>query len=117
MKNLLIYSSKYCLIGKIKGLAVEAKRVRNRLLKSKSDLAISRQMYNKLAVGDDVRHHLLAYAFLRGTPYSVLEKKCRKDNKPNVKKILDIVLFYLNETSFQKLYEEKIKKWLTGELS
>ena len=113
MKNLLIYSSKYCLIGKIKGLAVEAKRARNRLLKSKSDSAISINMYNKLAVGADIRHHLLAYAFLRGTPYSVLEKKCRQDNKPNVKTILDIVLLHIHDipAQWEEQYKTKIENW------
>jgi len=115
MKNVLPDSSKFCLIGKIKGLAVESKRARVRLLNSKSEIAVCSLQIRKRIVGIDVRHHLLAYAFLRGDLYSSLEKKCRKDNLPNAKTILNIVLLHIN-SSFPKQWEEKIEKWVSGEL-
>ena len=92
MTNVLKHNNyKFCLIGKIKGLAVESKRTRTRLLHSKSDQAVWRLSYRKRIVGIDIRHHLLAYAFLRGTPYSMLERTCREDNKPDANLIFKIV--------------------------
>lgn len=45
------------------------------------------------AGGSDVRHHLLAYALLRGRPYCALERTTRPDHKPSpsrVAKVLDV---------------------------
>lgn len=114
MRNVLLGSdSKFCLIGKIKGLAVESKRARNRLLKSTSDKAICRLAYRKRIVGIDVRHHLLAYAFLRGESYSSLEKKCRSDNKPKASLILEIAKQHVPYFSGSL---ENVEQWLTGEV-
>lgn len=114
MNNVLIDSSRFCLIGKIKGLAVESKRARNRLLKSKSDKAVWSLQQRKRIVGIDVRHHLLAYAFLRGAEYISIEKKCREDNLPNVTTILDIVLLHIPNVpkQWEEQYKSKIEKWL-----
>ena len=119
MNNVLLGTdSKFCLIGKIKGLAVEAKRARDRLLKSTSDKAVCRLAYRKRIVSIDVRHHLLAYAFLRGVPYNSIEKNCRFDNKPKAAKILEIahqhiVLHWEITQGHWSL--EKVNQWLAGD--
>lgn len=113
-------NSKIILIGKIKGLAEECKRARIRLLKSKSQTKSEKYAYTKYIVGGDVRHHLLAYAFLRGTPYNVLEKKYRPGHAPNAETILNIVLAHF--PTYYKRYAatqptlEHINNWLKGDL-
>ena len=90
MNNVLRHhNNKFILIGKIKGLAGESKRARQRLIKAKVETAANALAYRKRVVGIDIRHHLLAYAFLRGTPYAKLEKNCRE--KPLAHAILQVV--------------------------
>ena len=84
-------NSKILLIGKIKGLADESKRTRQLLLKSKTELRTQQCAYTKRVIGLDIRHHLLAYAFMRGEAYHTLEKKCRPEHQPNAEAILQIV--------------------------
>lgn len=91
MKNALKNSnSKFILIGKINGLSQQAKRARTRLRSGKAKqpwvFAIRQNV-----IGSDVRHHLLAYAFLRGVPYHNIESSCREDNKPKPAAIYKIV--------------------------
>ena len=92
MKNALRQNnSKFCLIGKINGLATEVRRARKRLISSKNEEAVWRHAARKRVVGVDIRHHLLAYAFLRGTPYKKLERHCAENNKPQAETIFAIV--------------------------
>lgn len=105
MKNALRYSDKkFVLIGKISGLASQTKRARNLIVKAKTQKAISDLMFRKYTVGIDVRHHLLAYAFLRGVPYKSVEKTCAENNKPLAKLIL-------------KLIEDHAPTWVRSDLS
>jgi len=117
MKDILRHSNlKRCLVGKINGLAVESKRARVRLLKCKSDKALWTASCRKYTVGLDIRHHLLAYAFLSGTPYHKLEKTC--NSKPIVDSIYKIVVahgapyIWYNTSGIL----EKINSWIKGEL-
>jgi hypothetical protein len=92
MKNALKHNySKFILIGKIKGLALESKKARTRILKAKKEEAVWNLSSRKRVVGIDIRHHLLAYAFLRGVSYRAVERACGKDNKPNADLIFKIV--------------------------
>lgn len=95
MENALVQSnSKFCLIGKINGLALQSKQARRRLNKSaakKNLKGVWRAAYRKTIIGIDTRHHLLAYAFLRGIPYHTVEKKCGEFNLPNAASIFKIV--------------------------
>jgi len=63
----------------IKALAKEGKAFRPRI-----HAAQDQERYNlwdeKRAVGQEARYLLLAYAFLRGIPYRILEKKCYEDD-------------------------------------
>lgn len=92
MKNALKHNfSKFILIGKIKGLAVESKVARSRIMKAKKEEAVWNLASRKRVVGIDIRHHLLAYAFLRGVSYHSVERSCAKDNKPSAASIFKII--------------------------
>lgn len=92
MKNALKHNySKFILIGKIKGLAVESRTARARILKAKKQEAVWNLASRKYVLGIDIRHHLLAYAFLRGINYKKVEPSCAKDNLPNAGSVFKIV--------------------------
>jgi hypothetical protein len=92
MKNALKNNNfKFVLLGKIKGLAGEVKHTRKRLLKSKSEKITYSLADRKRIVGYDARHHLLAYAYLRGVPYRKVEKNCALDNRPSPGLIFEII--------------------------
>ncbi len=92
MKNALKHNySKFILIGKIKGLALESKRARAHILKAKKEEAVWNLASRKRVVGIDIRHHLLAYAFLRGVSYLSVERSCAKDNQPRADLIFKII--------------------------
>jgi hypothetical protein len=92
MKDALKHNfSKFILIGKIKGLATESKRARAHILRAKKEEAVWNLASRKRVVGIDIRHHLLAYAFLRGDSYRSVERKCADDNKPRADFIFKII--------------------------
>jgi hypothetical protein len=115
--------SKFLLIGKINGLSTEVKRARTCLRNAKKQEYTWTFAYRKRVVGIDIRHHLLAYAFLRGVPYRLLEANCREDNKPSIKSIFQIVEAHAPKwipyDKFTKtggpysVKEEDIIQWLT----
>jgi hypothetical protein len=84
-------NTKFILIGKINGLAAQAKKTRNRIKTAKTEQRVWRLAYRKHVVGIDIRHHLLAYAFLRGTPYRKVESKCGEFNKPSADLIFKVI--------------------------
>lgn len=114
-RNVLLNNdSKFRLIGKINGLSNEVKRARSKLLKGKKDTIKCRAAYRKMIIGVDARHHLLAYAFLRGKPYAKMERACRDNNKPSVELILRIATAH--DSSWNKIATpEKVEAWLKGE--
>lgn len=113
-RNVLLHnSSKYCLIGKIKGLSIEAKKTRKKFLKNPEKNVGC--FWTKVVIGYDIRHHLLAYALMRGLPYSALEAKCREDNKPTASKIRAIVHAHVYPHQVVFWTEEKVASWLNGE--
>lgn len=92
MKNALKNNyTKFVLIGKIKGLALESRKARNRILKAKKEEAVWNLASRKRVVGIDIRHHLLAYAFLQGRSYRSVERSCAKDNLPRADLIFKII--------------------------
>ncbi len=110
-------NSKILLIGKIKGLADESKRTRQMLLKSKTEMRTQQCAYTKRVIGLDIRHHLLAYAFMRGEAYHTLEKKCRPEHQPNAEAILQIVHAHLPFFHSKNQWTlEKVQAWLKGEV-
>lgn len=122
MKNLfLLYArldSKFCLIGKINGLSAQSRRAHRRMIQAKSNESIHALANRKRQIGIDARHHLLAYAFMRGLSYSSIEKSCRSDNKPSPDYIFKIVASHLQP--FGKIDNinfspEIVEQWLRGE--
>lgn len=106
------FTSRYRLIGKINGMATDARKTRFRLVKkAKAEKSVNALAARKREVSKDIRHHLLAYAFMRGTPYAKLERKCREDNKPSAEKILDIVRMHY---SFLTWRIEQVQEWLSN---
>jgi hypothetical protein len=114
MENLFRYRpfTKYLLVGKINGLANQSKQARRIINNATEERTVWHQAYRKHVVGIDIRHHLLAYAFLRGTPYAALEPRCRIDNLPQVKKILQVIEAHMPPAV---LNEKSMEQWLRGE--
>ena len=91
MENVLKRTNnKFILIGKIRGLSEESKKARTRIKK----VATEKKWpiaYRKHIIGITTRHHLLAYAFLRGIPYRKVEAKCGVFNNPSAHEIFKVV--------------------------
>ena len=117
MKNKLSTNYKYCLIAKINGLAMEVKKARVASLQSETELTRNALADRKKFIGSDARHHLLAYAYLRGMPYAVVEKKHLPEKKPDAETILYIILCHAYKYEIKKgtFTLEKVEKWLKGE--
>lgn len=112
MSNFFQYNcgSRFRLIGKINGLSEDVRRTRFRLVeRARAEKPIYILATRRRVVGDDIRHHLLAYAFMRSVLYSKLERKCREDNKPSASKILDIVRMHSANCIWRL---EDIQRWL-----
>jgi hypothetical protein len=116
--------SRYLLVGKINGLSQEAIKARKRFFKAvKADKPYWNLAIRKRWIGISIRHHLLAYAFLRGKEYRTLERDCREDNRPKAADIYCIVQAHAPNYIPYDVYartgggkyevkEEDIVKWL-----
>lgn len=92
MKNALKNNNiRFILIGKINGLADESRKARSRLKKAATPEKKWPIAYRKHVIGINTRHHLLAYAFLRGVPYRKVEPKCGEFNQPQSQQIFKVV--------------------------
>lgn len=108
-------NNKILLVGKIKGLSEESKHTRQLILKSKNEKRVWQCAYTKRVIGLDIRHHLLAYALMRGEAYHTLEKKCGTGRGPNANAILQIVLAHLPFLQSPKNWTlDKVNAWLAG---
>ncbi len=85
-------------IAKVKTLLVKAKKYQD------WELFWSNWTHGRY-LGYEVRHSLLAYAFLRGRPYSRIEASCHKDNKPNFDYVCDLVSRFGAVRSFESLHD------------
>jgi hypothetical protein len=115
MKNIINKYYKHCLIGKINGLSDEVKRTRVKLLKGKTETHRNEIAVAKRFVGNESRHYLLAYAFMRGDSYLSIERKCRSENKPSAERILEIVHSHMYKFMRSKVTIDMVKAWLAGE--
>lgn len=115
MKNTISSNYKFCLIGKIKGLAEEVKRARVRLRKGRSEMYKQNVAMTKRFIGSEARHHLLAYAFMKHVPYALVEQKCAEDNKPHPDCILDIVHCHMFPFQKKQWTIDMVTAWLKGE--
>jgi len=103
------------LVAKIKGLATETQHLKKLLRKNRNADSMSRLDSGKFFVSIDARHHLLAYAFLRGQTYSNVERTCARGNEPNAKRIFAVIEFtMLNRCSDSNgLNLDSVTKWLS----
>jgi hypothetical protein len=78
------------IVAKVKGFAEEAKlnRLRKKIAARKEKPLTYYQLVEN-SLGYDARHHLIAYAFIKGIPYKKVEGKCTL--APDVKKLVAIV--------------------------
>ena len=111
--NLWFDDCKFCLIGKIKGLSLESIQIRSRINKSTKTEFKNKLSTLKNSIGHYSRHHLLAYAFLRGKLYKSVEIKCQV--KPNPELILEIVNSNICSWQRSKFNIDIINTWLKGE--
>lgn len=51
---------------------------------------VSLREHRKHTVGSEARHSHLAYGFLKGIPYHVMERTCKDNNKPDLDKVKSI---------------------------
>jgi hypothetical protein len=92
MKNALKNNNvRFVLIGKINGLSEQSKKTRIRFKEAKTPEKRYSLYYRKRVIGTNSRHHLLAYAFLRGISYHKIEAKCDESNSPIANDIFKIV--------------------------
>lgn len=107
---------KNCLIGKINGLSEQSRKIRKRM--NKAEQTENEAQYYKLymikrSIRYDARHHALAYAYLKGMPYNVLEPKCHE--APCAEAILKVVMLHSYfHLSYYKESIAKIQDWLKG---
>jgi hypothetical protein len=117
MENYLKFFTgyKYLIIGKIKGLAEESRRLRASILKSKKlPTHQAHLMSADKFLKSHIRHHLLAYAYLRGISYSKIELKCAPNNQPNPDHLVKIIKSCLPHYNDCYFTIENIKNWLKG---
>jgi hypothetical protein len=76
---------------KIKSLAAEALIIRKEARKVRGDLRHSLNQHRKTDVRWEARSSMLAYGFLRGRPYKLMEEKVRADNQPDWTRIEQLV--------------------------
>lgn len=121
--------SKNLLVSKIKGLTQQIKRVKRQIVDgAPKDDGTPEQMRGwylthhakhwmqlpsvKHRLGEEARYHNLAYSFLRGVPYKVVENKCAETNKPEA----HCLLFTLNNFGCYQTRRtatpEDVMKWL-----
>lgn len=114
MENYFRYrNTKVLLVGKIKGLTEVSKDTRKKLLKSNTPDSKTYFSYLEKTIGVDIRHHLLAYAFLRGKKYKDIENSFRLNNEPKPHKILQVIHSHLSSQYENSQFTiEKVEQWL-----
>ena len=95
---------------KILSLAAEAKIIRKQEQIARQHRDRTRRLglagHRRGIVRHEARHALLAYAFLRGTPYKVVEAKCHGNSRPDFGKVRDSVEKYVLARRYDDLKDE-----------
>lgn len=107
-------SKRRLLAAKIKGLVEESKRTRKLIQKSKKESLVIYYNNIKFLLNEDIRYHLLAYAFLCGKKYSTVENFSKEKYKwkPVPSTILEIVLYHAQTIDKSDINLELIKEWM-----
>lgn len=75
--------------AKIRGFHAAGSTVSRRISKSEKERR-HRLWQLKRQLGDDCRHHLIAYGYLRGVPYDRIET-CSERNLPDLRRLVALV--------------------------
>lgn len=104
---------RFILIGKIKGLAIELRRARQRFLKNKSTASMADTYSRMYLISYYLRHYNLAHAFLKGQSYRKIERssKERANNGTIYDIIVEILPWY---KSNEECSLKAIQNWLDG---
>lgn len=86
----MYHSGLQTLRAKIRGFHAAGSTVSRHISRSEKDRR-HRLWQLKRELGDHCRHHLIAYAILRGIAYDKVER-CSERNRPNPQRVLDIVV-------------------------
>lgn len=122
-----MYDRRVHLKVKIKHLAAEAKIIRHEIAKAKAKrdphLCATLNSHRVLTVRYAARHAQLAYACLRGVPYSAIEAKCYEE--PNwteirrqalafgpVYNFFDFGERYSDYVERERIYKDRVDRWL-----
>lgn len=100
---------------KIKSLAEEAKIIRTEEKKLPGPSAKRMELHEHRVgkVRHCARYALLAYGYLRGKPYRIIEAKCRKHNEPYAKLVESEIARFNGDFECEELYDA-VRDWLKG---
>lgn len=98
---------------KLKSLAAESRIIRHQERKTNGSIRCQLQEHRREVVRYEARHTHLAYGFLKGKPYTMLEQSCKSE--PYWPKVLNMVKKYGFE--FNDEVVKKFDKWTKNELS
>lgn len=90
---------------KVKTLVAESQIIRTEARKTKGLVKWGLNDHRKTIVRDHTRVNLLAYGFLKGTPYEAMESKCREN--PNFEKVSRIVMNFGGRSR-----KEELEVWI-----
>lgn len=99
---------------KVKNLAEEARIIRKEEAQTSGMERWSLQHHRKTVVRRAARHNLLAYAFLRGRPYSCVESTSTR-NLPEWKRIKKIATDFGGDPERFDNWIQEAEAWLSGE--
>jgi len=111
-------TAKFLLIGKIKGLSEQSKLITKHQYKALSVDKANQIACHKFPISQDIRNHLLTYAFLRGKAYGLMEKKYFNSGAPSPHTILKIIYTHLPylEGKHYNVNIDNINAWIRGEV-
>ena len=99
---------------KIKNLADEARTIRHEEQKTSGMERWGLQHHRKTVVRRAARHNLLAYAFLRGRPYSRVESASTR-NLPEWKRVKKVATDFGGDPERFDDWIREAEAWLSGE--
>lgn len=98
--------------AKIRGFELVSKAIRNEALKKSGSIRSDLKL-KKRHLGSDCRHHLIAYALLRGIEFKRLERRCHDGNDVSHEKILKII----EEHSPFGRFDNKYRRWTAADVT
>lgn len=112
--------AKFLLLGHINGLAWEARKNKQKLIKAATVALKAKLAGNKPQLKHSIRHRLLAYAFLTGKSYLACESKCSE--KPSASSIHAVITalgpLWHPTTMYRYVVNlEDIQSWLENKMS